>query len=166
MSHIFSSLCQDQTNEPIFGIKDDNNHERAYLDYGNGRFWLATIENTSRYEVIFTALDNCIELRKANGHLESRCEGMLTYNDTIIFVEIKARTGDMKTWAKDADKQLRNSIALIESRVNLDTFTVKRAAISNSLMRRLGEKTTERIKRFKNETGYILTIDYRIRLDL
>lgn len=165
MSDIFRELCQDTTQNNRFGICDDEPHQRAYLDMVDGQKWMAVVENVQRYEVTFTALDHCIEFNQADGKKESRCEGILTYNETIIFVEIKERSGVAKTWAKDADKQLRNSISIIESKLNLGAFPQKKAAIANRLKRKLNEKHSVRMKQFLEETGYVLRVNYRIILD-
>lgn len=165
MSHIFNTLCEDKTSEKLFGICDDKPHQRAYIDTQDGRKWIAVINNDIRHSITFTALDNCIEFNKANGKKESRCEGILTYGETIIFVEAKERKGPAKTWAKDADKQLRNSIRLIESKVNLDLFSIKKAAITNRQQRGLKEKYSVRMKQFMEQTGYILLINNRINIE-
>lgn len=165
MSDIFKMLCQDVTQATYFGICDDKPHQRAYIDTTESGKWMAVIKNYTRQEVTFTALDNCIEIHKSNGKMESRCEGAITYNDTIIFVEIKERKGDAKTWAKDADKQLRNTISSIEAKINLDGFSIKRAAITNRLQKGSKEKHTVRMKKFQEDTGYVLRVDNRIILD-
>jgi hypothetical protein len=165
MSNIFKILCQDVSDARRFGICDDKDHQRAYIDTDNGADWMAVVHNDNREEVTFTALDNCIEMRKANGTMEKRCEGMLTFNGTIIFVEIKESAADAQSWAKVADKQLRVSIASIESRVNLDAFPIKRAAITNRLQRGSKEKHTVRMKKFLLDTGYVLRVDNRINID-
>ena len=165
MIDIFKALCQDVTEEKRFGICDDMPHQRAYIDTIDGRKWMAIVQNDTRRQVTFTALDNCIEFRKANGTMEKRCEGILTFNDTILFVEIKERTGDAKTWAKDADKQLRISIGLIEAKINLASFPIKKAAITNRLQKGSKEKHSVRMKQFYNQTGYILSINNRIIID-
>jgi len=165
MSDIFKTLCQDVTNERRFGICDDKPHQRAYIKIEHDLSWIAVIKNNGRQIVTFTAIDNCIEFNKGNGKKESRCEGVLTYAETIIFIDAKERKGDAKTWAKDADKQLRSTIALIESKVNLDAFTEKKAAITNRLQKGSREKHTVRMKQFLEQTGYVLRVDNRIIID-
>jgi hypothetical protein len=165
MSHIFKSLCQDETDARKFGICDDKPHQRAYIDTEDGRKWIAVIQNDERKSITFTAFDNCIEFNKTNGKKESRCEGVLTYSDTIIFVEAKERKGDAQTWAKDADKQLRNSIKLIEAKINLNIFSIKKAAICNKLQKGLINKHSVRMKQFLDETGYVLIISKRLSIE-
>lgn len=167
MSYISETLCEDVTQARRFGICDDKPNERAYVDgnKNNGDKWMAVVQNDNRKKVIFTALDHCIEIRKANGNMEKRCEGVITYDDTIIFIEIKERTGDAQTWVKDADKQLRNSISLITSKINLDRYSIKKASITNRLRTRSKEKHSVRMKKFLEETGYILRVDNRIIIE-
>jgi|SRR5581483_6315264 len=165
MSDIFKALCQDVTDEKFFGICDDKPHERAYLDTEYPNKWLATVQNKSKKEITFTALDNCIEMRGIDGKMSSRCEGLLTYNDTIIFVEAKERDGDSGTWAKKADGQLRISIDNLKTKVDLSGFKNKRAAITNRKQNRFNKKHSVRIKKFFEDTGYILSVDSRITID-
>jgi hypothetical protein len=165
MSYIFKKFCQDETNLRNFGICDDKLHQRAYIHTGHGGNWTAVVQNDNQYDVTFTALDHCIEIRNSKGKMQSRCEGIITYNNTIIFIEIKQRTGDAKTWAKDADKQLRSTISVVSAKINLNLFVVKKAAIANPLHRRSAEKHTTRMMKFLDDTGYILIVNYRIVLD-
>ena len=164
MSDVFKPLYQDRSNKKYFGICDDIPHQRAYLDEIDGQKWTAVVHNDHEQEIAFTALDNCIEFNKANGHKESRCEGVLTHNETIIFVEIKERKGDASSWAKKADAQLRNSIAIVETRISLASFTTKKAYICNRLQRNTNESHSVRAKKFLEDTGYILRVENRVKI--
>ena len=152
------------TNASKFGICDDKPHQRAYIDEIDGQKWTAVVQNLHRRKIVFTAIDNCIEFNKANGNKERRCEGMLTFDDTIVFIEIKERKGDAKTWAKKADDQLRNSIRIIQEKVNLDLYPVKKAYICNRNQINLNKSHAVRSKRFQQETGYILRVEKELQL--
>ncbi len=165
MSDIFRTLCQDVTNGHRFGLCDDRRHQRAYIDEIDGQKWTAVVDNRHNRKIEFTSLDNCIEFNKANGKGESRCEGMLTFEDTIVFVEMKERRGDAKKWAKKTDDQLRNSILIVEAKVNLDQFIVKKAYICNRHQKNLNESHAVRAKKFQEETGYVLRVENRINID-
>ena len=165
MSDIFKVLCQDATNERFFGVCDDKPNQRAYLDIKDRNKWLAVVQNKLMKDVTFTALDNCIEFRTVDGKMSSRCEGVLTYDDVIIFVEAKERSGDASTWAKDADKQLRASIDDLKKKVDLSFFTIKRAAIANRKQNKFNEKHSVRMKKFFNDTGFILSVNSRIVIE-
>ena len=90
---------------------------------------------------------------------------MLTYTDTIVFVEIKAITGDAKMWAKKADDQLRNSIKILQAKVNIHAFPNKKAYICNRHQRNINVSHAARIKKFKEDTGYTLRVENRITID-
>ena len=165
MSDIFKALCQDTCNERKFGICDDRPHQRAYIDTNEGAKWIAVINNPERISVTFTAIDNCIELRTAENKMEDRCEGVLTYENTIIFIEAKERKSKKtKDWAKVADEQLRSTILSLSAKVALDAYANKRAAICNRLRTKNIEKHSVRIRKFYDETGYTLSVKNHIKI--
>ena len=88
--NFFDKKCQSQTHRHKFGICDQPfpPETPAYLDTENPRDWIAIVENSQEIEATFTAIDNCIEIRRPNGEMDSRCDGMLTYDKCIIFVEL------------------------------------------------------------------------------
>ena len=61
---------------------------------------------TTGLKVNFVPVDHCIELRKADGKMDNRCDGCLFYEDTIIFVELKQRKAKGTNGIKD-EQQLR-----------------------------------------------------------
>jgi hypothetical protein len=79
MSIDFSSIeCQQQTNEAVFGICDDqNNSKPAYLNVDKPDTWVAKVTNPTKEGITFIAVDNCIDIRRKDGSLESRCDGIL-----------------------------------------------------------------------------------------
>lgn len=145
----FASKCQDQTDQKLFGLCDDIPHHRAYMGFTNGEKWIAVVNNYYCYNVTFTAIDNCIEIKRADGKMEQRCEGFLSYNDTIIFIELKERDVKGNDWVKEAEEQLRTSIHYFE-------HTDEAAIFKHSQMRRMQD--------FFQSTGYILRIENRIAL--
>lgn len=159
--------CQTYSNKRRFGLCDDpppiNNP--AYLDETNGHKWIAEVENDDRYSVCFTAIDNCIEIKRSDNTFEKRCDGMLTYNSTIIFVELKERKGKGNAWVKDAEKQLRATILYFETTNQQDSFVNKKAWIVNSKRPNFEVSQVGRMERFREETGYVLRIDKRIIIE-
>ncbi|MFN5894258.1 MAG: hypothetical protein ACK45Z_16760, partial [Dolichospermum sp.] len=107
--NFFKSTCQSQTNQYKFGLCDDPNKDKdpAYIDTVDCSKWIAIVENNQEIEVIFTAIDNCIEILRSNGERENRCDGMLTYNNHIIFVELKERKYTNSVWIDEGENQLR-----------------------------------------------------------
>lgn len=158
--------CQTNSNRKTFGLCDDpppaNNP--AYIDEENGANWIAVVENESRYEVTFTAIDNCIETLRKDGKMKQRCDGMLTYNSNVIFVELKDRDAIGNTWVEDAIPQLKSSIESFEDTVMADNFKKKLASISNKQHPKFKSTQQRRMDAFYDDTNYVLRIQGRINL--
>lgn len=159
--------CQTQSDKKVFGLCDDPHPARnsAYIDETDGSKWIAVVENEYRYSTAFIAIDNCIEIKDSDGKMEKRCDGMLTYNATVIFVELKQRSAKGNAWVEDAEPQLRNSILHFEKTELAENYNQKKAYISNSEHPKLKTSQIGRMEKFYTETGYVLRIEARIRLE-
>lgn len=125
----FDTNCQETPiSAIIFGICDDDNKQPSYTDSCNPDKWIAVIENPKTISIIFTAIDNCIDIRRANGEPEKRCDSILTYHNNIVFVELKDKA---KTWTTDAIVQLETTIQYFMDSHDLNTFKHKRAFACN-----------------------------------
>ncbi len=93
----FKSECCDSTSEIRFGICDEENKEPAYIDTDYEENWIAIVLNGEAKKIQFTAIDNCIDVFRKNGDMEKRCDAMLSYDSTLIFVELKTKRRDWKT---------------------------------------------------------------------
>ena len=150
-----------------FGLCDDQPplpKGPAYLDERNGEKWVAVINNEPRFPVRFVPIDNSIEILRADGKSAKRCDGMMSFNQTVIFVELKEINMKGADWIKKADLQLRSTIKYFEDEAISDTFRIKKAYIANSERPKFRVKQTERMERFEDETGYVLRIENRIML--
>jgi hypothetical protein len=158
--------CQTQSDKKIFGLCDDPSPAKnpAYIDEIDGSKWIAVVKNDYRYSAIFTAIDNCIDIKNADGKMEKRCDGMLTYNSTVIFVELKQRGAKGNAWVEDAEIQLKNSIFHFEKTELSEEYNHKMAYIANSEHPRFKTSQIGRMERFYIKTGYILRIEARISL--
>lgn len=125
--------CQTHTAEKKFGICDDSSKPKdpAYIDTKNGKIWIAVVINKKMFKVTFTVIDNCIEIKRADGKMEKRCDGMLTFNSTVIFTELKVRAAAGNARVKDGEQQLRASIAYFKTTNGEEAFTKKMAYIAN-----------------------------------
>lgn len=167
MSINFSEArCQCITQRKHFGLCDDPPPppKPAYIDEENGAKWIAAVVNEDKLRVTFTAIDNCIEIRKKNGRMDKRCDGVLSYNSTITFVELK-RGVLGNDWVKDGEKQLRSTIGYFETSEEIENYKVKKAYIANSEKPKFKESQTKRMDQFLIDTGYVLRIENRIILD-
>lgn len=158
--------CQTHSSRKKFGLCDDPPPaiNPAYIDEANGAKWIAVVINEYEYCCTFTAVDNCIDVRKTNGKPDKRCEGILSYNDTVIFVELKQRGAYGTDWVKTAEEQIRITVGHFELTDAAAEFTKKKAYIANSEQPKFKESQTNRMEKFAEETGYILRIVNRIVL--
>lgn len=128
----FKAGCQTQTNEELFGLCDDSNatkKEKAYLDFIDKEKWIATVINNKNKEITFTAIDYCVLIWDRNIDNPSRCDGMMNYEDTIIFIELKTRGRNTLT-----TDQLEKTILPFLENVDIDNYNVKKAYVSNKPM--------------------------------
>lgn len=164
--NFFDENCQSQTNQSKFGLCDDPppSNNPAYIDTEDSNKWIAIVENNQELEVIFTAIDNCIEILRPDGKMDSRCDGMLTYEGKIIFVELKQRKYTNSVWIEDGEKQLRKTIAVFIKDNDLDSYKSKKAYIANNKKPQFQYSHKEKMQKFKNDTGFILLIQNIIKI--
>ncbi|HAK76660.1 MAG TPA: hypothetical protein DCR35_10135 [Runella sp.] len=158
--------CQTQSNRKIFGLCDDPspNKNPAYIDELDGSKWIAVVENEEKYPTTFTAIDNCTEIKSADDKMAKRCDGVLMYNSTVIFVELKQRGAKGNAWVEDAIPQLKSTIESFEKTELSENYNQKKAYISNSEHPKFKTSQIERMEKFYIDTGYILRIEARIKL--
>lgn len=150
--------------EPVFGVCDDPppSTNPAYLDIQDGEKWIAWIDNKNRKTIKFTAIDHCIEIRRPNGEQESRCDGMLSVAETIIFLELKDRGS--QGWLAAGIEQLKSTITLYKQEVGLEPFTRLYAIVSNKQRPLFKKVNTAIVDKFDVETGFILEVKQLIEV--
>lgn len=126
----YDENCQsDDIDHQLFGICDDENGERAYVSVDQDSQWIARVMNPSQLSMTFTAIDNCIAILRDNGEMENRCDGMLTYPNHIIFIELKnQRTGG---WISNGLDQIETTIRHFMANHKLADIKHKRAFVAN-----------------------------------
>jgi hypothetical protein len=159
--------CVSSSTKKKFGICDDQPplpKGPAYIDETNGAKWIAVVVNDPPIQVLFTAIDNCIDILRPDRKMDKRCDGMLSYNETVIFVELKETDMKGAEWIKKADLQLRTTIKYFEEERISDSFNIKKAYIANSERPKFRDSQQVRMEKFEEETGYVLRIENRIIL--
>ena len=158
--------CQTHSKRKLFGLCDDPPppHKAAYIDETNGAKWIAVVVNDETYAVTFTAIDHCIVINRPDGKQSKRCDGVLTYNSTVIFVELKEIGGKGNDWVEVTEEQLKITIGHFEAEDYADNFIQKKAYIANSEHPKFKESQTRRMEQFFDDTGYVLRIENRIIL--
>jgi hypothetical protein len=163
--YFFDANCQSQTNQPKFGLCDDPPplENPAYIDTVDCSKWIAIVENNQEIEVIFTAIDNCIEILRSDGTMDNRCDGMLTYNNHLIFVELKEKNY-RNNWVVNGEKQLKNTINVFIANHDLAIYKYKKAYIANNKKPNFQSSQMGRMARFEAETDFRLIIRNTIEI--
>jgi len=86
-----------------FGLVDAEDQSPTTVSFDNDDRWNATVINNHSIEILFTAIDNCIEIWRDGGEMESRCDAMLRYGVTLLFVELKNKRG---LWQSEGLQQI------------------------------------------------------------
>ena len=157
--------CIDHTSENIFWICDDPPPppSPAYLDFTDESKWIAWVDNEKRKAITFTAIDHCIDIKRPNGETESSCDGVLQYDTTLVFVELKDR--DSKGWLGKARNQLQITIDKYKTDVGLAGYTRLYSYASNKQRPHFKAANNVFTEKFKDDTGFILVIDPVIKIE-
>ena len=157
MINFFEAACREEAiTGNRFGICDDQNGMAAYVDMDEQHKWIATVNNPEAKPVCFTAIDNCIDIVNPNGDMDSRCDGMIDYEQNIVFVELKNQlTGG---WASDGLKQLESTIVHFQQNHNFSVYNYKRAFVVNKKRKHFQTIQTELKRRFFDT--------YRVRISI
>ncbi len=91
--NFFQNQCRTESNKLKFGLCDGppSTGDHAHIDEDKSEVWLAIVNNPDGNIVFFYAIDNCVEIFRSDGNMESRCDGILLYREEnhLIFVELK-----------------------------------------------------------------------------
>ena len=158
---------QNSTTSIKFGLCDDPPPAKnpAYIDESDDTKWIAIVENNQENTITFTAIDHCNEFefpKKGGnaGEIGKRCDGVLTIDAKIVFVELKERR--YGGWAEGADEQLRSTIDFFSQHSDAKKYSTRQAYIANSMRPRANTIHQQRMDKFLNDTGYDLKIENRI----
>ena len=164
--NFLEAKCSETTNVSLFGLCDapPPSKDPAYISYeiADKTEWIAEVENNSLLEVVFTAVDNCIDVKRSDGSEEQRCEGFLTYSDVVIFVELKNRAS--KGWISKGRDQLMKTIELFSLNHDISLYNGKRAHIANKQRPFFEGGFQQTIDTFKADTGFTLQIQSTIKI--
>lgn len=153
--------CQSNTTEALFGLCDDEDSKPAYISHNKEIAWNATVVNDNNVDVMFTAIDNCIDIRRQDGNLESRCDGMLTYPDNIVFVELKNQRAD---WITDGINQLDATIDVYKANADILSIRKRRAVVVNKRHPHFQKLGNEMMQRFFSKHRVRLHIGGTIKI--
>ncbi len=155
----FNSPCTEKhRTDSKFGICDDQDGTKAYTDTTDENKWVASVINGNSKQVTFTAIDNCVEFfRDGSSEKVSTCDGMLTFDDGIYFLELK--TQDSK-WLQKALGQLENTITLLHP--HHQNYRFKKAYACNKRHPYFHVVDNELSRRFFKQYGFRIDINNEI----
>jgi hypothetical protein len=153
----FAAKCKAATAEKIFGIYDV---PPAELRFDNAHVWHLWVDNPGGVEITLRAVDHCLDIPRAEGE---RCEAMITYNNVLVFIELKDRDGGR--WAGKSRDQLINTITLFKRDADITPFKRLYGHIANKQRPnfKAGNKTF--YQEFEDKTGFILRVSEILKIE-
>lgn len=155
--NFFEEVCTDNTNETVFGIYD---RPPAMLSFHDPDNWNVWVDNYDKTEITFVAIDHCLHIPEYEGE---RCEAMITYNDVLMFIELKDRDGGR--WAGKSRDQLINTIKIFKREADITLYNRLYGHIANKQRPdfKAGNKTF--YQEFEDKTGFILRVSNMIKIE-
>lgn len=152
----FQDKCKTTSNILKFGLCDDPSPSTgpAYIDEGQPEKWIGIVNNPKLKSVDFFAIDNCVEVNKPDGRQDSTCDGLLRFENSLVFTELKEREGGK--WLKKGREQIANTIRRFKDEVDESQYDNVEAYVCNSLRPLVNSGHAISIQMFKDETGYVL----------
>lgn len=159
----FESKCKTNSNANTFGLCDnpDPAKDPAYIDETNSSKWIGVVDNVNQKEVNFFALDNCLLIKRADGSKEKMCDGLLHYDNDLIFVELKDR--HFSGWLGVGSAQLTETINTFKTN-NTINYSKVEAYLCNKQRPVTTPNYMNVIAKFKNDTGFILFVKQTITI--
>ena len=157
----FKPDCQSGPfNQAQFGLCDDQNATRAYVDTTTPEKWVATVDNPSRRAVTFTAIDKCV-IQDGDEPERGRCDCMLTTDDLLYLVELK---DEKRNWMPHALEQLESTIRFLRDHHDLTGFRHKKAFACNKRHKAFATIDNELQRRFFRDYGFRLDVQATVLL--
>lgn len=163
--NFFDEACKTESNKARFGLCDDTPppEKPAYIEENDQSKWIGIVLNPTNRDVSFYAIDNCVSILKENGiDKESRCDGMLHFHNSLLFVELKMRGSS--GWLTKARKQLTITLGKFQLDNKLDDFDKIEAYACNGLKPFANQGNNIELEKFKVETGLIMFAQQNILL--
>lgn len=164
----FNNPSKDTTNQSRFGLCDDvspvdSPRTPAYIDRSDEDKWTAVVTNSDMKAATFYPIDNCIEILRPDGKMDNRCDGMLEYDNNLIFVELKDRCSNHR-WVAEGLNQLKVTINNFKVHHNINAFASISAQLCNKQRPMAVVSCNTAVNRFKDETGYKVCVDRNITI--
>jgi hypothetical protein len=155
----YTPACRTQITAPHFGLCDREDGCKAHVDCENPDAWIVAVENKRRLALIFTAVDKCV-IKDGEAEESGRCDGMLTSEQHLYFIELKDKK---HTKSGRAKAQLVSTIEIFKRShpEKLNEYRIKKVFICNKGGRKNSFCTHEEQKRFHETYGFRIEINPR-----
>ncbi|HOF46223.1 MAG TPA: hypothetical protein PLZ46_05520 [Bacteroidales bacterium] len=126
----FKADCQETTDITKFGLYDAEDNTPVKIKLTDEELWNATVLNNSGKSVLYTAIDNCIDVFRPNGNMNNCCDCMLTYNNTLLLVELKNKR---ESWQSEGLAQIESIVKTIIEEIPdfSNEFKTRKAIVAN-----------------------------------
>jgi hypothetical protein len=148
--------CQKILKSKKFGICDDASYPHSYVDAGNHASWVVPVYNDDELAVLFIPVDKSLNILKGDGKTESTCDAILTYENNIVFIELKESD---PPWIAKAIEQLKITIGIFDGSRGLHFYRKRRAFASNKRAAGYAYNLQEEMDDFRRITGVRLIIE-------
>ncbi len=152
--NFFSECCCTVSSKKEFGLYDKPNpsKEPAIILEEDKHCWIGIVENIRKRTIKFYAIDHCIDLKKDNGDEAKKCDGLLKFDNNIVFVELKDRR--KSRWLQEAIEQLISTIEIFKANHSDASFQIVSAYVCNKKRPQGASSSHINLsERFKDETG-------------
>lgn len=167
--NFFDLGCKSSSSKEEFGLCDDSSKPTspAYLDENRAdkkNNWIAVVHNLKNMQVDFYAIDCCVMIKRPDETQAKRCDGMLYYDKTVIFVELKDR--GVTGWIAKGTEQLKETIQHFrDNHLSECKNLTLEARLSNRQSPYFKNNDQIHLAKFKDETGIVLRIGTNIELE-
>lgn len=162
----FNNQYKVTTRSTKFGICDDipefgTPKTPEYIDETDPNKWTAEVTNQNKKLAAFYPIDNCIEILRHDGSMDNRCDGMLSYENNILFIELKDRMST-RGWVQEGLNQLKVTIFNFKNNHDIAQYKSISAQLCNKQRPQAVVSCKSAITKFKDETGFTVTVNRNI----
>jgi len=128
--NFFKENCKSSANQIKFGIYDAEDNTPARIVFEREEDWNAIVLNDNSVEILFIAIDHCVEIIDDNGNQESSCDAALYYANTLLFIELKNKRA---SWQIEGLTQIESTIIKMQNTESdfYNSFSKKIAIVAN-----------------------------------
>jgi len=114
-------LCDPEGESPAYSTSTETGPDK----------WVATVKNEKKKPVLFVPIDKNIKVYRADGNLESTCDGMLLFDEEKSIYLVELKDVSVAGWAATALDQVVSTLRIFLSNYDYRDFERRRAYLAN-----------------------------------